>query len=75
MSVQLVSCTGGTATLDGYEVTFVPSDTDSTVDAEIVITVTNGHATSELTTGVLVDPVFGFTNFPSDGALAGEVAS
>ena len=73
MSLELTSCTGGTATLDGYEVTFVPSDTDSTVDAEIVVTITNGHATSQLSTGVLIDPVFDFTNFPSDGSLAGEV--
>lgn len=73
MSLELTSCTGGTATLDGYEVTFVPSDTDSTVDGSVTVTITNGHATTELTTEVLVDPVFDFTNLPSDGSLAEEV--
>ena len=73
MQVSIGSVTGGEATLDGNTVSFVPSDTDTTVLAEITIIVTNGHASADLTTEVLVDPVFDFTNHPSDGSLAGEV--
>ena len=73
MQASISSVTGGEASLNGYTVSFVPDETDTTVNATIILTVTNGHASADLTTEVLVDPVFDFTNHPSDGTLAGEV--
>ena len=73
MQVAISSVNGGEASLNGYTVSFLPDETDTTVNATIILTVTNGHASADLTTEVLVDPVFSFTNTSLDGSLAGEV--
>ena len=69
MVLSVESCTGGEAVLDGNVIRFTPSSTDSTVTAVIVVHITNGHASTDVSTEVLVDPVLEFTADVTEGTL------